>query len=457
MKLFFCLLILFGFLDFPATTSSEDRHDFPYLASSPTSGGGFNEPPEKILRNQSSPLPWSDVPTSSCQEAWSRTCSDELLRVAGEKENVEWIKSVRRAIHRNPELAFEEYETSRLVREELEKMGIPYEFPLAVTGIRATVGTGGPPFVALRADMDALPIQEGVEWEHKSEVPGKMHACGHDAHVAMLLGAAKILKLRENFLKGTVILIFQPAEEAGNGAKRMIEDGALDKAKAIFALHVSHQHPTGVIGSRPGPLLAGCGFFRAVIGGQGNPVVAASAAIISLQAIVSREADPLDAQVISVTSVDCLGAKSESVILRGTFRAFSNSSLRRLLKRIREVIAEQVSVFKCSATVDFFNDKDTLYPPTVNEERMYEHVKKVSEHLVGPSNFRVVAPLMGAEDFSFYSQLIPAAFFYIGIMNETLGSIHSGHSPLFMIDEDALPIGAATHAAIAERFLYDYE
>ncbi|CAH9068851.1 unnamed protein product, partial [Cuscuta epithymum] len=314
MKLFFCLLILFGFLDFPATTSSEDRHDFPYLASSPTSGGGFNEPPEKILRNQSSPLPWSDVPTSSCQEAWSRTCSDELLRVAGEKENVEWIKSVRRAIHRNPELAFEEYETSRLVREELEKMGIPYEFPLAVTGIRATVGTGGPPFVALRADMDALPIQ------------------------------------------GTVILIFQPAEEAGNGAKRMIEDGALDKAKAIFALHVSHQHPTGVIGSRPGPLLAGCGFFRAVIGGQGNPVVAASAAIISLQAIVSREADPLDAQVISVTSVDCLGAKSESVILRGTFRAFSNSSLRRLLKRIREVIAEQVSVFKCSATVDFFND-----------------------------------------------------------------------------------------------------
>ncbi|CAH9102575.1 unnamed protein product [Cuscuta europaea] len=237
----------------------------------------------------------------------------------------------------------------------------------------------------------------------------------------------------------------------------MIADGALDKAEAIFALHVSHQHPTGVIGSRPGPLLAGCGFFRAVIGGQGNPVVAASAAIISLQAIVSREADPLDAQVISVTSVDSLGAKSESVVLRGTFRAFSDSSLRQLLKRIREVIAEQVSVFTCSATVDFFNDKDTFYPPTVNEERMYEHVKKVSEHLVGPSNFRVVAPLMGAEDFSFYSQLIPAAFFYVGIMNKTLGSVHSGHSPLFMIDEDALPIGAAAHAAIAERFLYDYE
>ncbi|CAH9068853.1 unnamed protein product [Cuscuta epithymum] len=173
MKLFFCLLILFGFLDFPATTSSEDRHDFPYLASSPTSGGGFNEPPEKILRNQSSPLPWSDVPTSSCQEAWSRTCSDELLRVAGEKENVEWIKSVRRAIHRNPELAFEEYETSRLVREELEKMGIPYEFPLAVTGIRATVGTGGPPFVALRADMDALPIQAKTTFQ--SPINGLEH------------------------------------------------------------------------------------------------------------------------------------------------------------------------------------------------------------------------------------------------------------------------------------------
>nr|GMD44771.1 IAA-amino acid hydrolase ILR1-like 6 [Ipomoea batatas] len=245
----------------------------------------------------------------------------------------------------------------------------------------------------------------------------------------------------------------------------MIKDGALDKVEAIFAVHVSHQHPTGVIGSRPGALLAGCGFFRAVITGgkkglaSVDPVVAASAAVISLQGIVSREANPLDAQVVSVTSVDTgdsLHTIPETVVLCGTFRAFSNSSFYQLLKRIREVFTEQASVFRCSATVEFFEDKDTIYPPTVNEERMYEHVKKVAVDLVGPTNFRVVPPMMGAEDFSFYSEVIPAAFYYIGIMNETLGSVHTGHSPRFMIDEDVLHVGAATHAAIAERYLYEH-
>ncbi|GLT69515.1 hypothetical protein SLA2020_416610 [Shorea laevis] len=402
-------------------------------------------------------------------EVWTRACSEEVLGLARRPEAVEWLRSVRRRIHANPELAFEEFETSKLIRDELDRMEVEYKYPLATTGIRAWIGTGGPPFVAIRADMDALPIQEAVEWEHKSKVAGKMHACGHDAHVAMLIGAAKILKTREHLLKGTVILLFQPAEEAGNGAKRMIGDGALENVEAIFAVHVSHEHPTATIGSRPGPLLAGCGFFRAVISGKkgraGNPhhsvdpILAASAAVISLQGIVSREANPLDSQVVSVASFNGgnnLDMIPDTVVLGGTFRAFSNTSFYQLLQRIKEVIVEQSSVYRCSAMVDFFENEYTIYPPTVNDEKMYEHVRQVAIDLVGPTNFRVVPPMMGAEDFSFYSEVVPAGFFYIGIRNETLGSIHTGHSPYFMIDEDVLPIGAAAHATIAERYLNEH-
>ncbi|GER49181.1 IAA-amino acid hydrolase ILR1, partial [Striga asiatica] len=262
---------------------------------------------------------------------------------------------------------------------------------------------------------------------------------------------------------GTVILLFQPAEEAGNGAKRMIKDGALEKVEAIFGLHVSHLLPTGVIGSRPGPLLAGCGFFKAVITGC-RPILAASASVISLQGIVSRESNPLESQVVSVTFLnsedddndDGFDVRSK-VEFGGTIRAFSNTSFNLLLKRIEEVIVAQVKVYKCSASVDFFKNSDTIYPPLVNDDRMYRHVRQSAVDLVGPTGFRAVQPVMGSEDFSFYSEAVPSAFSFIGIKNETLGSVHSPHSPHFSIDENALPVGAAVHAAIAERYLNERE
>uniref|UniRef100_A0ACD5UHR5 Uncharacterized protein n=1 Tax=Avena sativa TaxID=4498 RepID=A0ACD5UHR5_AVESA len=378
---------------------------------------------------------------------------EEIAGMAARPDVAAWLRRVRRRIHERPELAYEEVETSRLVREELEAMGVAFRYPLARTGVLATVGTGRPPVVALRADMDALPIQEAVEWGHKSKNPGKMHACGHDAHVAMLLGAARILKAREHLLKGTVKLLFQPAEESGAGAKRMIEDGALEGVEAIFAVHVSHEHPTSVIGSKTGVLLAGCGFFKALIRGSGRRdtvVLAAASTVVSLQGLVSREADPLDSQVVSVAVVN--SSDDSAFVLGGTFRAFSNASFYQLRRRIEEVVTMQARVHGCEASVDFFEEQ-SFYPPMVNDARMYEHVKAVAKELLGVGAYRDVPPMMGAEDFSFYSQVIPAGFYYVGVRNETLGSVHTGHSPYFIIDEDVLPTGAAVHAAIAERYL----
>ncbi|KAK6914786.1 Peptidase M20 [Dillenia turbinata] len=393
----------------------------------------------------------------------------KFLNLAKKSEVSDWMVNIRRQIHENPELGFEEFETSRLIRAELDNLGISYKYPIAVTGVIGSIGTGKPPVVAIRADMDALPLQEMVEWEHKSKVPGKMHGCGHDAHVAMLLGAAKLLQEHRDELRGTVLLIFQPAEEGSGGAKKMIDAGVLKNVDAIYGLHVHNDLPIGEVATRPGPLLAGSGFFNAVISGKGghaaipqhsiDPILAASNIVVSLQHLVSREADPLDSQVVTVAKFqggDAFNVIPDSVIIGGTFRAFLYESLRQLKQRIEEVITGQAAVFRCNATVDFL-EENPLFPPTINNKELHGHFHQVAGNMLGVHNVKEMQPLMGSEDFSFYQEVIPGYFFFLGMRNNTRGNLPSMHSPYFQINEDVLPYGAALHASVALTHLLQHQ
>ncbi|QDA32325.1 amidohydrolase [Thermococcus indicus] len=370
-----------------------------------------------------------------------------------EKEIITW----RRDFHMHPELKYQEERTSGIVEEHLREWG--YRIKRVGTGIIADIGEGEKT-IALRADMDALPIQEENDVPYKSRVPGKMHACGHDAHTAMLLGTAKIISEHIDEFNGRVRLIFQPAEEGGNGAVKMIEGGALEGVNAIFGFHVWMDLPSGVIGIREGPFLAGAGIFGGEIIGKGghgasphetiDPVPILAETVLAFQTIVSRNVDPIETGVVSVTAVkagEAFNVIPERAEFKGTFRFFK-PEIGELIKRRMEEILDGITRAH-GARYNLSIEELTL--PTINDKEMAGFALKVAEKL--RLRWREVRPTMGAEDFAFYLQKVPGAFLALGIRNEEKGIIYPHHHPKFDVDEDVLYLGTAMEAALAFDFL----
>ena len=381
------------------------------------------------------------------------------------KKISDWIIEIRRELHKHPELMYEEFKTSELVRRELDGLGIPYKSPIAKTGVLATIGSGNGPCVALRADMDALPIHEETDVPFRSEIDGKMHACGHDCHTAMLLGAAKILKSKENEINGTIKLLFQPAEEGGAGGKLMREEGVLEnpEVERIFGLHVWPQMPTGQIGSREGTFLAATSFLDLTIKGVGghaavphltkDPVLTSAQVITNLQSIISRELDPLDSGVVSISAIH--GGQAANVIppevkMLGTLRSLTMDGLLSLQKRVKEIAESVAKAHGCEAIVDYPGND---YPPTVNDSDMWKFAKEVGTDMLGKENVNDLDAVMGGEDFAYYTQKVKGCFVVLGMQNEKIDAIYSVHHPMFKADEDALHIGTALHTIFALKSL----
>lgn len=382
---------------------------------------------------------------------------EEIIEAA--KLLSDYIIRVRRDIHSYPELRYEEHRTSKLVEEELSRLGFQV-VRAAGTGVVGILRVGEGRTLALRADMDALPIQEENDVPYRSRVPGKMHACGHDAHVAMLLGAAHVLSSIRGKLRGAVKLVFQPAEEGGAGAKRVVEEGVFDDVDAVFGIHVWSELPSGVIATRRGPMNASSTSFLIRIKGSGghaahpeltrDPTVPAVDIYNAIQKIVARNVDPLTPVVVSTPRFEASRASNvipDSVEIYGTIRTFDTSVRDRVLSRIEAVVRHYAAAWECEGRVEALG---IPYPPVVNTPELADFAMGVASKLGETSE----APMsMGAEDFSFYLQRSPGAFIILGTRNERKGIVYPHHHPKFDVDEEILWKGAALHALLAYNYL----
>ncbi len=362
--------------------------------------------------------------------------------------------SIRQHLHAHPELSYQEFETSRFVQSQLTELGIPFTV-MAETGVVGIIEGRNPQsrIIALRADMDALPIQEENDIPYKSKNNGIMHACGHDVHTTCLLGAARILQELKDKWEGTVKLIFQPGEEKNpGGASLMIRDGVLQNPApaAIFGLHVHPGLATGQVSFRPGKVMASADELYITVKGKGghaasphlciDPILMASQLIIQLQQLISRYNNPFNPTVLSITAFN--GGSTTNVIpnevkLKGTFRAMDEA----WRFKAHELIRRTVSGVAQSAGGEIDLHIDIGYPSVYNNEKLHPIAVEQAMAYMGPSHVEETEMRMGAEDFGYYSQLIPGCFFRLGVMNIEKGIVSGVHTPTFNIDENAIEIG----------------
>ena len=420
----------------------------------------------------------------------SISLKESIHKMANTQDMHEFILSTRRSLHRNPELMYELPQTSQTIATILDELNIPYTTGWAKNthqevfpgpggyGIVAHIGKNineeDQPCIILRADMDALPILEATKniESFKSKTNHQMHACGHDGHVTMLLGAAALLKSVESEIEGTVRLVFQPAEEGGAGMKRMVEEGLVElkpQAKLGFGMHVWPTIPSGVIATRPGALMAAAEMFTVEIHGKGghaamphltiDPIVAVSSLISNLQSIVSRTISPLESGVISVTAIEAGYAHNVipgSAMLKGTIRALSTEMLMSLRDKFDHMVTSSAMLHGCNATIQYSPD---FYVPTINDKDLFEWSSKVGALVSKEGKVRDIEPTMGGEDFGFLADALPSTFFFLGQGSGGSEKYHIPrtdyglHHPSFALDEDVLPIGVELHANLALRSL----
>jgi amidohydrolase len=375
-----------------------------------------------------------------------------------EKNIIDW----RRDFHQYPELGFDEYRTSKIIGEALKEMGLAPQMNVGKTGVTADLTFGEGPTIALRADMDALPMQETSGLDFSSKHDGVMHACGHDGHMAMLLGAAKVLTQNGDSFNGTVRFIFQPAEEGAGGARYMIEDGCLDGVDEIYGIHVWNYQPVGEVGITDGPVLAAADMFEIKIkgiGGHGaapqgtiDAVVVASHLVQAFQTIVSRNTNPLESTVVTIGTISGghnFNIIADEVTLSGTARAYTEENRNLIKTRMTEIIDGVAKTFGAEISFDY----EDGYPPTINHTDPVNKVLKAAERVVGEKAGMPYLS-MGGEDFSYYLQKIPGCFFFVGSApNDQKLFETPHHCSHFTMDERALLVGPSIYLNLVDDLL----